>query len=98
MLLHQAFGHPEAEAGSEMLFGREKRFEQPGADMGRDSTSVIGDGNANSGSLRMFPIAPRCDVHAQLAFLRGSINGIGNEVGKDLPDFSDTRREFRSFV
>ena len=85
VLLYDGFGDREAEAGAVLLFSGEERIKDPGQDRGRNSGSVIGNGDARFFGALVYP-------NAQDSLFGQCIDGVGDQIREHLQEV--TRVDF----
>ena len=87
MALHDFFADPEAEAGAGDALGGEEGVEDAGLDFGAHAGGVVGDGDGDAG-LAGAPVGGFAFAHEEAAAAGHDVEGIADEVGDDLADFS----------
>jgi hypothetical protein len=83
--------NPEAQAGSSFTLGSDKGFEYRRQNLGRDTRSIIGNGepDAAAGALQLLPIR---DPNPQASTLAHSVRSVPDNVGKDLAKLPGGRK------
>src|SRR5262249_2547670 len=83
---HQLLGDPQPQAGSHVSLGREEWLKNVGQVAGQDACAKVLDVDTHKGmvSLAWF----RLDTENHLSAPWRCVDGIGDQVGKRLPQFS----------
>lgn len=81
VLFNQSAADPESEAGSEVLLGGEKGFEEVAKVLLRNTCSPIRDANAHI-------VAARLEFNSNLPVGAAGVDGVCDQIGHDLADFA----------
>jgi len=88
MARDDALRYPKAEAIADVLLGGEEGVEDFGYGFLRDARACVDDADGGSRALAIAPGLRSSDSYGEAAMLRHGVDGVGDLVGEDLPQFA----------